>query len=245
MTTKTPSPPRLVLRLPGTWVQLDPSRPDVTRVRIRTFVDRSIGRADQLATARADLSRALDSMLEYGAGPAAHESTFLCHELAPGVTAPIAISVFAPTDVRWSPAVGTDPGDVLAGFLWAMEAPGEGEGQSGGHGQGRGQGQGESQSGGHGDSGGGGDGGGQDGGRGGWRRLECADGWAARRWRVTSQEVAHELAEQTLPTFTAEYWRTVPGSKRLTLVTVTSPLAVIPKTMLRLADAVVAGSRFA
>jgi hypothetical protein len=47
------------------------------------------------------------------------------------------------------------------------------------------------------------------------------------------------------PTFAADYWRTVPGTKSLVLVTVTSPLAVIPRTMLRLADAVVAGSRFA
>ena len=46
-------------------------------------------------------------------------------------------------------------------------------------------------------------------------------------------------------TFEADYWRTVPGTKNLVLITVTSPLADIPETLLRLTDAIVEGSRFA
>ncbi|WP_291382289.1 hypothetical protein [Demequina sp.] len=204
--TATSKPPRLTLRLPGAWLHLDPARPEISRARIRAFVETSIGRADQLATARADLRKGLGDMLSRADGPAAHQSTFLCHEVAPGVAAPIAVSVFAPADVRMSPVVGTSPEAVIAGFLDAMEdIAGARE----------------------------------------WSRLACADGWAARRWRVTTAQVAPELADQAVSTFTAEYWRTVPATKRLMLVTVTSPLAVIPQTMLRLADAIVAGSRIA
>ncbi len=207
MTTETPTAPRLTLRLPGTWLHLDPTRPELTDARVRAFVEASIGRADELATARAGLRKALGAMLECGEGPAGLESTFLCHEIAPGVTTPIAVSVFAPPDVRMSPVVGTDPEAIIAGFLDAMEVI-EGAAE--------------------------------------WKRLACADGWAARRWRIIDQgEPAPAPLGQLVPTFAAEYWRTVPAAKRLMLITVTSPLAVIPQTMLLLADAVVAGSRFA
>ncbi len=150
-------------------------------------------------------------MLERGEGPAGLESTFLCHEIAPGVTTPIAVSVFAPTEVRMSPVIGTDPEAVIAGFMEAMDVI-EGARE--------------------------------------WKSLACADGWAARRWRVVDHSATPtlagpELAGRTAPTFAAEYWRTVPTTKRLMLITVTSPLAAIPQTMRRLADAVVAGSRFA
>jgi len=199
--------PRLTLRMPGTWLQLDPSRPKLTDARIRAFVEASIGRADELASSRAGLRKALRSMLERGEGPAELESTFLCQEIAPGVPTPIAVSVFAPSQVRMSPVIGTDPEAVIGGFLDAMEVV-EGAPK--------------------------------------WKRLACADGLAARRWRVVDQGAPAPAAlGQSVPTFAAEYWRTVPASKTLLLVTITSPLAVIPQTMLRLADAVVAGSRFA
>lgn len=206
MTTEASTAPRLTLRLPGTWLHLDPARPEITDARVRAFVEASIGRADQFASARADLHKAFGAMLRRGEGPAGLESTFLCQEIAPGVTAPIAVSVFAPPEVRMSPVVGTGPEAVIAGFVDAMEVIEDTRE---------------------------------------WKRLACADGWAARRWRVTDQAAAPALAEQSVPTFAAEYWRTVPATKRLMLITVTSPLADIAQTMLRLADAVVAGSHFA
>jgi hypothetical protein len=211
LTTKAPTAPRLTLRLPGAWVHLDPARPELTDARIRAFVEASIGRADELATARAGLRKALGAMLVRGEGPAGLESTFLCQEIAPRVTTPISVSVFAPADVRMSPVVGTDPEAVIGGFLDATELI-EGARE--------------------------------------WRRLACADGLAARRWRVVDHAAnptlsAPEFAGSMPPTFAADYWRTVPGTKSLVLVTVTSPLSVIPQTMLRLADAIVAGSRFA
>lgn len=77
-----------------------------------------------------------------------------------------------------------------------------------------------------------------------WTRLDCADGEAARRWRIAETVVAVGAEDLPLRSFGADYWRTVPGSKRLVLVTVTSPLADIPQTLIRFADAIVAGSRF-
>jgi len=198
--------PRLVLRLPGTWVQLDPSRPELTDARIRAFVQLSMGRADELATARADMRKALGLMLERADPVAALESTFLCHEVSPGVPTPIAVSVFTPEAIRMSPVIGTDPADVIAGFVAAMRAIGDGAD---------------------------------------WEVLPCVDGAAARRWRLTESVVAEGLEDVPIRAFGADYWRTVPGSKRLVLVTVTSPLADIPQTLLHLADAIVAGSRFA
>jgi hypothetical protein len=56
--------------------------------------------------------------------------------------------------------------------------------------------------------------------------------------------VAEGTEDVPLRSFVADYWRTVPGSKRLVLVTVTSPLADIPQTLIHLADAIVVGSRF-
>ena len=198
--------PRLVLRLPGTWVQLDPSRPELTDKRVRAFVELSMGRADELATARADMRKALGLMLERADPVAALESTFLCHEVAPGVPTPIAVSIFTPEAIRMSPVIGTNPEDVIAGFVAAMEAMGDGDD---------------------------------------WEVRPCVDGAAARRWRVTESVIAEGLEDVPIRAFSADYWRTVPGSKRLVLVTVTSPLADIPQTLLHLADAIVAGSRFA
>lgn len=202
---REPSAARLVLRLPGTWVQLDPNRPEVTNDRIRSFVQVAIGRADELAKARHDMRRSLGAMMDGAPEVAALESTFLCHELSPGTPAPIAVSVFSPADIAMSPAVGTRPGTVIETFLAAMEVRDDSAG---------------------------------------WTRLDCVDGEAARRWRIAETVVAKGAEDLPLRSFVADYWRTVPGSKRLVLVTVTSPLADIPQTLVHLSDAIVAGSRF-
>jgi hypothetical protein len=118
----SPDAARLVLRLPGTWVQLDPSRRDLTDRRIRAFVDLSLGRADNLARARADARRALGLVLDRADPAAALESSFLCHEVAPGVPTPISVSVFSPEAIRMSPVIGHRPDAVIDGFLAAMTA---------------------------------------------------------------------------------------------------------------------------
>lgn len=204
--TQDPTAPRLLLRLPGTWVQLDPARPEVTDRRIRTFVDLAIGRADELAKARADMRSAIGALMNQADEAAALESVFWCHEVAPGTPTPIAVSVFAPTELHMSPVIGTDPRDVIDGFLAAMDVLGDGEG---------------------------------------WERRACVDGDSVRRWRIADTVVGAGFEDVPVRSFSADYWRTVPDTKRLVLITVTSPLADIPETMLRLADAIVAGSRFA
>jgi hypothetical protein len=196
---------RLVLRLPGTWVQLDPSRPEVTDRRIRVYVDLAMGRADELAKARADMRKAVGAMIQSADSAASLESVFLCHEVAPGTPTPIAVSVFAPAELHLSPVIGTNPADVIDGYLAAMDAIGDGEG---------------------------------------WERRACVDGESVRRWRISETVLADGLEDQPVRSFSADYWRTVPDTKRLVLITVTSPLADIPETLLRLADAIVAGSRF-
>lgn len=202
----TDAAPQLSLRLPGMWVQLDPARPDVTDRRIRAFVELSMGRADELASARAKARGALGVMVERADGPASLQSTFLCHEVEPGVLTPIAVSVFTPAALHLSPVVGTRAADVMDGFLAAMDAMGDGEG---------------------------------------WHRGAAVDGEWARRWNVSETSLGGELDDLPIRSFGADYWRTVPGSKRMVLITVTSPLADIPQTLLRLADAIVSGSRVA
>ncbi len=151
------------------------------------------------------MRHALGTMIDGAPDAAALESTFLCHEIAPGSPTPIAVSVFSPAEIHLSPAVGTRSGTVIETFLAAMEVLGDAAD---------------------------------------WTRIDCADGEAARRWRITETVVAEGAEDLPLRSFVADYWRTVPGSKRLVLVTVTSPLADIPLTLIHLADAIVAGSRF-
>lgn len=204
---------RLQLRLPGDWAHLDPAQPELTARRLRTFAERSLGRADELATTRARLRDACTALMEGVPEDAALESTFLCREIARGIPSPLAISVFAPTAMHMSPALGTASQDVIDAFLTAMETLGEREA---------------------------------------WRRGTCRDGHYATRWRVEETPVAsgdddaraarHD--DVVIRRFVADYWRTVPGSKNLVLVSATSPLADIPQTLSRLCDAVVAGSRF-
>ena len=164
-----------------------------------------MGRADDLAHARHEMRRALGMVMDTAPHAAALESTFVCHEIVPGTPTPIAVSVFAPTQIRMSPTVGTRPSAVIDTFVAAMDVLGEADA---------------------------------------WARIGCLDGEAARRWRVTETDLDGNFDDQPLRFFVADYWRTVPSSKSLILVTVTSPLAHIPHTLVELADAVVAGSRF-
>lgn len=198
-------PTRLALRLPGTWVQLDPHRPVLTRKRIRSFVDVAMGKADELAHARHEMRKALGLVIDNAPPDAMLESTFLCHEISPGSPTPIAVSVFTPVQIRMSPSVGCAPAAVIETFLEAMDVNGSADA---------------------------------------WSRIGCVDGEAARRWHVTENVITDGDSDPPLRSFVADYWRTVPASKSLVLVTVTSPLADIPHTLLEFADAIVGGSRF-
>lgn len=117
---------RLVMSLPGTWVQLDPARPHETARRIRRYAELAVGTGDERARIRAGLREALATSMEV-AGPDL-QTMLLCHEIAPGAPTPLSLTVLAPSHARISPAVGTDPEHVITGFLAAMQAIGEGGG---------------------------------------------------------------------------------------------------------------------
>ncbi|WP_084074704.1 hypothetical protein [Demequina sp. NBRC 110052] len=124
--TESDAPGRLVLRLPGTWVQLDPRRREETARRIRRYVELAVGRDDDRVQVRAGLRHALAATMDVAGEDL--QSMLLCHEIAPGAPTALSLSVLVPRDVRISPAVGTDPQAVIAGFLEAMQRIGDGEG---------------------------------------------------------------------------------------------------------------------
>lgn len=207
-TVEAPPEPRLVLTLPGTWLQIDPSDPELSHRRIGDFVKHAMGRADELATVRAALREALGTLMERSAtGGAAGtaESVFVCDEVSRGTKVPLCVSVFTPERMRISPTVGTAPDAVIAAFHEALVTIGDGDG---------------------------------------WERVSCRDGAALRRVRVVDEPLTADVPDATARIWGVDYWRTVPDSKRLVLVTATSPLADIPETLLRLTDAIVATSRF-
>lgn len=206
--TEAPPDPRLVLTLPGTWLQIDPNDPQLSHRRIGAFVQRAMGRADELATVRAALREALGTLMERSAtGGAAGtaESVFVCDEVSRGTKLPLCVSIFTPERMRISPAVGTAPDAVIGAFHEALTSIGDGDG---------------------------------------WERVACRDGLALRRVRVVDEPLAADVPDGTARIWGVDYWRTVPDSKHLVLVTATSPLADIPETLLRLTDAIVVTSRF-
>ena len=124
--TEPDAPGRLVLRLPGTWVQLDPRRREKTARRIRRYVELAVGRDDDRVRVRAGLRQALAATMDVAGEDL--QSMLLCHEIAPGAPTPLSLSVLVPRDVRISPAIGTAPEAVIAGFHEAMQRIGDGEG---------------------------------------------------------------------------------------------------------------------
>jgi len=200
--------PRLVLTLPGAWLQIDPSDRELSHRRIGDFVKRAMGRADELATVRAAMREALGTLMERSAtGGAAGtaESVFVCDEVSRGTKLPLCVSVFTPERMRISPTVGTAPDAVIGAFHEALVAICDGDG---------------------------------------WEHVSCRDGAALRRVRVVDEPLSADVPDETARIWGVDYWRTVPDSKRLVLVTATSPLADIPETLVRLTDAIVATSRF-
>lgn len=105
--------PQLVFQLPGRWITLDPRDEQTTAARITAEVRDALGVADDAAAARRRLRDALQRSAETARDAGAH-ALFLCTEIAPGVTAPVAVSVHAPAAMRMTPAIGTSPDAVLA-----------------------------------------------------------------------------------------------------------------------------------
>lgn len=239
----TSDAPRLEFALPGTWLQLDPARPQLTRRRIAAYTEGLVGKADDAAIVRDAVSSTLLATVDYLSRPQAKgaelQTLLMCSSVAPPTPSPVTIAVYLPQGVSMTPSPTTDPHDVLTTFETAMDAlavPLDGHGSQRGVAQDARPGYEEhpaehepparpdvwSR----------------------WTRHRCADGLALTRWRVTTQSI-DPRSGQTIDLFCSEHWRTIPGSRRMALIQVSSPLARIPDVLHRLARAFVATTRVA
>lgn len=207
--------PTLELRLPGSWRSIPLTDPEAARAAVRRLVDETVGRSDD----RAALRRELRASLEGGLADAVAgegRSFHLALELAPGIPTPATLTVFEPA-LRLSPAIGTggaETGRVLEQALRATRPDAPAS----------------------------------------LERLEHADSAVVRLHRRTQQHVAIEgepLAlpdgspqPQTIDRLDAEYWMTVPDSKRVLLLHASTPLGALEAEMLRLFDGIVRAARW-
>ena len=74
-----------------------------------------MGKADEHAQLRKGLRERLADGIE-AAKEGSAQSLFVCREIAPGVPTPVVMTVYAPTALRMSPAVGTAPEVVMAAY---------------------------------------------------------------------------------------------------------------------------------
>lgn len=114
-----PTVPRLNFRFVGTWHPVLLGELDSPEL-IDRFLLETTGRRDDLVThrarLRADLREAVAKAREGSA-----TAMFLATQVQPGVEIPITLTVFAPTDLRMSPAIGTDAETVMRVFREALE----------------------------------------------------------------------------------------------------------------------------
>jgi hypothetical protein len=105
--------PRLHFRLPGTWHSVDLRGGAQSESSIKAVVRDVIGAADDRAHVRADLRRDLRQAVR-AAQEAEARSMMFSTEIAPGSPLPVTLVVYAPTRLRMSPTIGTEPDHVLA-----------------------------------------------------------------------------------------------------------------------------------
>lgn len=226
------SAPVLRFRLPGTWHTIDLADTEATKSDAKKMAEEILGRSDEAAAARILLRRHMADIAESGA-EARGRVLFIADELAPGISLPATLTVFEPEGLRMSPAIGTDPEEVLRIFRAGLEelsTPGveqaqiiEGDGFLS-------------------------------------LRIHRID---VRHWQETpwegpgqdpalapetawawSDEVRAEAEKVTMRDILVDYWVTVPGSKSLVLVSAMSSCGDMPHAMLGLFDAIIAASYF-
>lgn len=109
-----PSLPSLRFRFFGSWHPIiwnDLDSPEL----IDRFVSEKFGRRDDQAMVRAKARADLRSAVE-AARRGEAQAMFLATEIRPGLPMPITLTVFAPTALRISPSIGTDPAAVMDAF---------------------------------------------------------------------------------------------------------------------------------
>lgn len=104
-------PPVLRFRLVGRWSQLDLRSEEAAATSIRRYAQNLLGSADAEAQARALLRRSLHEGVGM-AREASAVSMFLAREISPGTAMPVTLTVYAPSSLKMSPAIGTAPNTV-------------------------------------------------------------------------------------------------------------------------------------
>ena len=102
----------LRFRLPGRWFSVDLSAEAATKSSIQRIARDAIGPADDRAVERATVRRQLEEAVAAGAGGDVRAIMFST-EIATGTPLPVTLLVFEPSNLRMSPAIGTDPKAVL------------------------------------------------------------------------------------------------------------------------------------
>lgn len=192
----------LRFRLLGSWHPVLLNQLDSSDL-VAEFVTSVVGKRDIDATVRARLRRDLTTaIVRAQAGHA--QAMFIATEITPGLPMPVTLTVYAPPQMRMSPAVGTAPETVMAVLQesFALTA---------------------------------------------MAHLETA-----RRTSIAGSEILrlHHVDDHDIPeqpdlhtrTLTADYWYTVPGSKRVVVATFSTPMGDIPNLMLDYFDALVRAS---
>jgi hypothetical protein len=119
-------PPVLRFRLIGRWSQLDLRSEDAAATSIRRYAETLLGSADAEAQARALLRRSLHEGVGM-AREASAVSMFLAREISAGTAMPVTLTVYSPSTLKMSPAIGTSPtavADYLEKGLTTLEIAG-------------------------------------------------------------------------------------------------------------------------
>lgn len=94
------------LVLPGTWWSIDLIDEDASRRSVRALVHTVLGRDDRLARQRAELRASTDALATKAREGGASD-LYIAHELVPGLSVPISLTVFWPQQ----PVLGSKPSD--------------------------------------------------------------------------------------------------------------------------------------
>lgn len=207
--------PVLELRLPGAWRSIPLTDVAAARAAVQRLVEESVGPADDRATLRRELRASLEGGLA-DAVAGEGRSFHVALEIAPGIPTPATIAVLEPA-LRLSPALGVEAaetGGVLEQVLRATRPDALAS----------------------------------------LERIEHAHSAVVRLHRRTQQHVDIDgepltlpdgsSAPQTVDRLDAEYWMTVPGSKRVLLLHASTPLGALETEMLRLFDGIVRAARW-
>ncbi|PRA82277.1 hypothetical protein [Microbacterium sp. MYb66] len=211
--------PELRFRLLGAWHPVLLNELDSGQL-VADFVEQAFGRRDQDSALRALTRRDLTEAVAQARALHA-KAMFLMTELRPGTALPVTLTVFEQPDLRMSPAIGVSPQAVAATLervFTVLERP-------------------------HLDTA---------------QRLQIPGSAILRLHSVEEQrmpvtdeelraappELAAEAADARFRRLSADYWYTVPGTKQVLLVNLSTPIGDIPHVLLGFFDSIIEASYF-